>query len=277
MTTKDALRTRYSDILDEGDDGTVLAVLADLETALPPYLPSAAVYAQLDHASAPAGSWGKRPTPSLVTGWGSLRTRARAALVVGVLAAAGLGTAGLANAAVGVVTTQLFGAPPPPRHPAVWVGSLAIPLQGGCAPHHVSAPVLPPNSLRVAQFQTVPADFSQSVAATFPPCTVSPPPPGAVPAPRQPANLAWENVTVISAVQYVGDAGTVTVTTARATAEGMSRGLYLGNADGLLSDGTPLWVLGHEVRWVKHGLIVNLSGDASIDRLNQLAGDIVVR
>lgn len=279
MTTNEAVRTRYSDILEEGDDAVFLEMISDIEATLPRFAPSSALYVRLGRPPAGTVNSSERRHRAFLPTRIPLRNRSQAVTAAVVLAGAvgSMGATGFASATVRVVTAHLFSAPPPALHRAVWVGSLAIPLKGGCAPDPATSPVMAPDHRRIAEFGTAPADYSQSVAATFPPCTVSAPPPGAAPAPHQPPGLAWENVTDVSIIRYRGNAGTVSVTTARATDKGMSRGLYLGNADGALSDGTPRWVLGNEVRWVKDDLIVSVSGDTSIERLNALASDVVLR
>jgi hypothetical protein len=283
MTTDQQLRSEYDDILEPEDDARSLRIVRGLQAAFPVRQPPAALHQRMAETlerHARAGSAHPVRLPKLRN-----RGRRRLSLAVLVLAVAGIGagTSGLAAAAVNTVRTHLFSNPPPSPQAAVWVGSFAPPLWGGCAPHPTTSPVVAPDGRQFAQLGTVPDDLAGSVAATFPPCWPRPPRPG-VTLPRQPANLQWENITAISVVRYTGTAGQVEIDTGQATAEGMRRGLYLGNPAGTLADGTPVYDLvcsggcayRDNLRWLQDGLIVNLSGGMSVERLKQLASRVKI-
>jgi len=279
MTIEPHLHTQYDDILEEGDDRILLQVVRDLEAIYPPRRPPVALYARMAASLECHGQERKgHRLIGLPTFNFGVWKRGRVALagVVLALISISLGTSGIAAAAIHAVQTQLFSAPPPSPQAAVWVGSPEPPLRGGCALHSVSSPVAPPDARSFAQLDTVPGGFTTSVAAIFPPCMVRPLPTGVVP-PKQPANLAWENITTVSVVRYEGTNGELEVVTARATGQGMRRGLYLGNPVGTLADGSPAFTLTRDVRWLEDGLIISVSGDLPLGRLKEIAADVAVK
>lgn len=279
MRTEQDFRNRYADILEEDDDEIYLCIVSDLDSIYRsrclPTTAQAQMVACLSRRS---------PRPKVhnsirllnLNGVVRMRRAVLAALIIAV-AGVGVGTSGLAVAAVDAIQTHLFSAPPHSPQSAVWVGSLDTPLSGGCAPRRVTSPVTVPRGRQIAELEPIPNGFTASIGVTFPPCADHQPPPGAVPPPRQPASLTWENITIQGVVRYVGIAGTLRVVTARATDEGMRRGLYLGNPIGTLADGSSAFTLTGDVRWLKDGQIISVSGDMPVDRLKQIASDVVLK
>ena len=287
MTSERELRTRYDDILNEGDDATCVQIVADLESVYPTRRPPSALYAQLAtsreaHATAPSeGTRIRLPRPSM--GRRQRRRLSFAALVIAI-GAIGMGTSGLAAAAIHTVQTHLFSNPPPSPQAAVWVGSMEIPMWGGCAPRTTAVPITAPDGRRFAQLDPVPSGLADSVSVVFTPCQPRPPSHRPVPT-LPPSPYAWESIRTLSVVRYQGSEGALEVITGQATAEGMRRGLYLGNPAGTLADGSRAFDLvcsggcAHRdnIRWLKDGLIVSISGDMSVDRLKEIAANVTLK
>jgi hypothetical protein len=153
---------------------------------------------------------------------------------------------------------------------------------GRLRPHVASAPITAPDGRRIAQLDPIPQDLSGSVSAVFTPCEPNRPS-RIVPTPPV-SPYEWETVRILSIVLYKGGAGSVELITGQATSEGMRRGLYLGNPAGTLSDGTSVFDLactggcahGDNIRWLRDGLIVSLSGDMPVEQLKAIAWDVVL-
>lgn len=162
------------------------------------------------------------------------------------------------------------------------VGGLRIPPWGGCAPKPAAPPIKASGGRPVAQLAHLPAGFSRSVRVTLPPCSVSKRP-VRNPLPLPPSKEV--GFSILSQIEYRGNAGTVVVLTARPSPAALRLRLNLGIPAGTLRNGRRVWNLRcagsscpwNDVRWMQSGLIVSVSGDLSVDRLKALAADVVLR
>lgn len=172
------------------------------------------------------------------------------------------------------------------------VGTLLIPAWGGCTPVPTTSPVRAPDGRPVAQLARVPTTLSRSQRVTFTPCNPSRRrsriPSGQPPASEQ------VGFHILSEVQYRGSMGAVVIVTARPTPAAARPGLDLGAPAGTLPDGARVWGIlcsrlcrrlhaathtpwTNDLRWVSRGLIIDVSGALSTNRLKMLAADVVVK
>lgn len=171
-----------------------------------------------------------------------------------------------------------------PSSSAYFVGNIVPVFRTGCAPKPTGMSVRSPIGAPVAQFDQAPAGFSQSVGALFPPCSTAGFDQARIQAlvkSADPGSLA-----TVGIVEYTGTSGSLTVTTLRPDAAALSRGLFLGNPAGSLSDGTPFFTLegsgdGHPVamvRWFKDGVITDVaSTNATLAQLDAFANHVALK
>jgi hypothetical protein len=161
------------------------------------------------------------------------------------------------------------------------VGSLLIPGHSDCPVRTTNRSIAAPDHRPVAQLAHVPPGLARTIAVTLPPCVSKRPvrTPAGLPPPSERISFL-----VLSQVRYRGPEGTVVVLTAQPSPAALRPGLYLGNRVGRLPDGSTLFDLPcqgdcprHDVRWLRKGLIISVSGDVPLGRLRALASDVVVR
>jgi len=95
----------------------------------------------------------------------------------------------------------------------------------------------------------------------------------------------------VSQVEYRGKGGMIVVVEAQPSPAAVRRKLDLGTPAGRLPDGTQLWSTMGELRWLRGGLILSVSGSSSVRRprnlfvfekrwarqLKALAADVVLK
>lgn len=156
------------------------------------------------------------------------------------------------------------------RQPTL-VGQLLIPLGHGCAFHRISGPVKSPDGRPVALLRPVPAGFDRSVEVLFTPCGE---PKRKVRSPIPPADRI--SFKIESEVRYSGHAGSVIILLAKPSEPALRPGLNLGNPAGTLPNGTRLFAIPGDVRWLHYGLIISVSGNVPIETLKRLTANVVV-
>lgn len=159
-------------------------------------------------------------------------------------------------------------------------GPLRVPSGSDCPVRTTNPVIIAPDGRFVAQLRHVPASFARSIAVTLPPC-------GSKPSTRPATNVpATTDVSfrVLSQIRYSGTAGTVVLLTIQPSRIALRPGLNLGNRIGNTHNGYALFDLpchggcpAHDVRWLRQGIVVSLSGNLSIRQLQVLAADVVVR
>lgn len=155
------------------------------------------------------------------------------------------------------------------RQPTM-VGSLLIPTGHGCAFRAAKAPVSSPDGRPVAQLDRMPGDLSK-VSVLFPPCGI---PTRLVPSVVPPSQEI--SFRIFGEVRYRGPAGSVIVLAIKPSPAAARPGLNLGSPAGTLPNGTRLYTLTQDVRWLDHGLVVDVWGDVPLSRLRELASQVVV-
>jgi hypothetical protein len=138
-----------------------------------------------------------------------------------------------------------------------------------------------PHGAVAAVLDQIPTDLGQSVGVEYTPCST----PVRANAPAQPdPNVVGISFHIISAVRYVGSAGTVYATVDVPSAGALSRGLNLGSRVGTRPDGTALYLLNAigsspstMVQWMHGGMVITVAGDLPPARLEVLADGVSVR
>lgn len=159
------------------------------------------------------------------------------------------------------------------------VPSLRVPATewAACSATTTTA-VTAPDGRVVARLASPPQSLSSTITAEFPPCSSDVNTSGVSP----PSGAADLSFTVLSQVEYQGSGGAITLVTASPSSAALSHALYLGNADGTLSDGTPLWTSSGaqsgnpttNLSWFIHGVIVSMSGNLPLAQLESLAQSV---
>jgi hypothetical protein len=166
------------------------------------------------------------------------------------------------------------------------VPHLQFPPRMGCVARPTTSPVRAPDRHPVAQLRRIPAGFSASLRVTFPPCDVATRTPTGLPPASEEIGFA-----ILSQVEYGGKGGTLVVVEAQPSPAAGRRKLGLGTLAGRLPDGTQLWSTMGELRWLRGGLILSVSGSSSVRRprnlfvfekrwarqLKALAADVVLK
>ncbi|HCG01885.1 MAG TPA: hypothetical protein DEV93_15245 [Chloroflexi bacterium] len=166
------------------------------------------------------------------------------------------------------------------------VPHLQFPPRMGCVARPTTSPVRAPDRHPVAQLRRMPAGFSASLRVTFPPCDVAARTPTGLPPPSEEIGFA-----IVSQVEYRGKGGMIVVVEAQPSPAAVRRKLDLGTPAGRLPDGTQLWSTMGELRWLRGGLILSVSGSSSVRRprnlfvfekrwarqLKALAADVVLK
>ena len=140
-------------------------------------------------------------------------------------------------------------------------------------PEPATPPVVAPVS--IAQLRHVPDSLAAFIAVGFPPFGRPRRKPGGPVAAHE--SISWR---IMCVIQYRGSEGTLLVSTVRPSPAALARELDLGVPVGQLPDGTTIYSmvgvdnLGYQVRWLKGGIIVALTGNMSVARLVELAADI---
>lgn len=197
-------------------------------------------------------------------------------LALGVLGAitylARSGPASTARSSTFAAPSPRSAAPPSaPAPPLVAPPPALLPPNGAVSYRSISSgvPITAPDNRPVAALSRVPATLSQSTGFVFP-GSAHPVDTGSRP-----------SYQVLSVVRYSGEGGTLSISTSRPSASAL-QGLQLGNSSIQLPDGTVAWIApsgpsGVQMRWLKQGLIVTLTGSLPSSELKRLAPDVVVR
>jgi hypothetical protein len=166
------------------------------------------------------------------------------------------------------------------------VPHLQFPPRMGCVARPTTSPVRAPDGRPVAQLRRMPAGFSASLRVTFPPCAAPRRTPTGLPPPSEEIGFA-----ILSQIEYRGTRGTLVVVEARPSPAAERRKLDLGTPEGKLPDGARLWTEQGDLRWLRGGLILSVSGNFTLKnprnlfvleklwakRLKALAADVVLK
>ena len=133
----------------------------------------------------------------------------------------------------------------------------------------------------MAQLAHVPARFGRTITVSLPPCASRRRERRVVPQPSPADDISFR---ILSEIRYAGRAGMLTVVTARPSPAALRPGLNLGSRIGALPDGNRLFNApcagdcpGNDILWLRHALIISLSGNLPLGRLHALAVDVVVK
>jgi len=137
------------------------------------------------------------------------------------------------------------------------------------SPQRSGTTITGPDKRPVAQLAKPPADLAASLEAFLPLI--------------QPLNPGISAHTILASVRYTGSGHILIVTTSRRSAASAQQAELLGTQTIFLTNGTKAWATAglpfktpNEVVFLHGDLIITIAGDLSVDKLQQLAGDITI-
>ncbi len=168
--------------------------------------------------------------------------------------------------------------------PPLTVPLMLVPGSVQYAPLTAYTPIVSPHGELVAQLGPMPQDLAQSVGGVFPSSDAPVNAPRRAPSTPRSPDLVGINFAIVSVIRYEGSGGTVYVSTGRPSAAALSRELGLGSQSYRLPNGSTAWTTQsmdpaslNQVRWLDKGRVITVAGSLSLDRLEAIAADVVVR